>query len=235
MIARLVLLLGSIMQHAAALDNGAALRPPLGWQNWNGFYMGFNASLFRRTAAAMKKNGLLGAGYSLLSTGGSTYQHQGIAPWNQSDPKKYVALIVRNSTGHYQIDPNRFPGPGSSPACLNDTALAACLLASGQQESTAEGVDCGCKNGNEGMRALSHELRSLGFQWGSYSNMAGCQVPACDIPALNASKAGAFVRQDYDLMFGDWQSTCVPTAPFADSHCGSWRLLATVELLRADW
>lgn len=170
--------------------------------------MRFNASLFRRTADAMRKNGLLDAGYSLISVGGSTYQHQGLAPrWNQTDPKKYVALIVRNSTGHYQIDPNRFPGPGSSSVCLNDTALKACLLASGQPVDTAEGIDCGCKNGNEGMRALSHEIRSMGFSWGSYSNMAGCQVQACDVPALNASKANAFVQQDYDLMFGDWQST----------------------------
>ena len=40
---------------ACALDNGAALTPPLGWQNWNGFGMRFNASLFRSMAAAMKR------------------------------------------------------------------------------------------------------------------------------------------------------------------------------------
>ena len=139
--------------------------------------MKFNASLFRRTAAAMKTNGLLDAGYSLLSVGGSTYKHQGLAPkWNHTDPKQYIALIVRNSTGHYQIDPNRFPGPGSSAACLNDTALNVCLLASGEEEDIAEGLKCGCKNGNEGLRALSAEVRQMGFTWGSYSNMAGCQV-----------------------------------------------------------
>ena len=39
---------------ASALDNGAAPRPPLGWQNWNGFGMRFNASLFKDMATAMK-------------------------------------------------------------------------------------------------------------------------------------------------------------------------------------
>ena len=172
--------------------------------------MGFNASLFRRTAEAMKANGLLEAGYALLSPGGSTYMHEGLAPrWNESDPKKYQGVIVRNATGHYQIDPNRFPGPGSSAQCLNETALEQCLKATGQPESRSTGVGCGCKNGNEGMRALSAEVRGMGFLWGSYSNMAGCQVAACDIPALNDSKHAGFVQQDYDLMFGDWQSTYV--------------------------
>ena len=132
---------------------------------------------------AMKQNGLLDAGYSLISVGGSTYPHQGIQPkYNSSDPSHLKFLIVRNSTGHYQIDPARFPGPGSSTTCLNETALIACLKPA---NATAEG--CGCAHGNEGMRKLSAELRAGGFQWGSYSNMAGCQVAACNIPALNKS------------------------------------------------
>ena len=74
--------------------------------------MKFNATLFRRTAHAMKLNGLLDAGYSLLSVGGSTYKHQGLAPlWNHTDPKQYTAVIVRNSSGHYQIDPNDHSEP----------------------------------------------------------------------------------------------------------------------------
>jgi hypothetical protein len=80
---------------------------------------------------------------------------------------------VRNSSGHYQIDPARFPGPGSTPACLNQTSLLECLTSHNQDPST-----CGCVNGNEGMAQLSRTLRAMGFQWGSYSNEAGCQVRA---------------------------------------------------------
>ena len=54
----------------------------------------------------------------------------------------------------------------------------ACLAAGGEPE------DCGCVNGNEGMLGLATEMRGLGFQWGSYSNMAGCQVDACNTTAL---------------------------------------------------
>ena len=43
---------------ARGLDNGAAPRPPMGWQSWNGFGMQFNASLFRRMASAIEANGL---------------------------------------------------------------------------------------------------------------------------------------------------------------------------------
>ena len=66
--------------------------------------------------------------------------------------------------------------------------------------------NCGCKNGNEGMRSLTQQIRSLGFRWGSYSNMAGCQTPECDIPSLNQSKYNGFVQQDAALYLDEWQS-----------------------------
>lgn len=68
----------------------------------NGFYMNFNASLVRRTAAAMKSRGLLQAGFSYLSIGGSTYAHP-VA----NEPPPWHNLIVRNATGFVQIDPGR--------------------------------------------------------------------------------------------------------------------------------
>jgi hypothetical protein len=187
----------------AGLLNGAAPRPPLGWQNWNGFGMNFNASLIRRTASAMSQNGLLGAGFSLLSLGGSTYPHQGIPPWNSSDPTKRQYLIVRNSTGYYQIDPARFPGPGSTADCLNETILSVCL------KSGKEPDECGCFNGNEGMRLVTQEVRAKGYSWGSYSNMAGCQVEECNRSDLNASYYDDFVTQDWSLFVGDWGSSYV--------------------------
>ena len=201
---------------ACALDNGAALTPPLGWQNWNGFGMRFNASLFRSMAAAMKENGLLAAGYDLLSAGGSTYPHQGLAPhWNSTNASNIVNLIVRNASGYYQIDPARFPGPGSSADCLDEAKLRACLAnhskSPGSPNAWPSGnpEGCGCVNGNEGMAALSAELRAQGFRWGSYSNEAGCKVAACDTPALNASKYRGFIDQDAELMLDYWHSDYV--------------------------
>ena len=92
--------------------------------------MDFNASLIRMTALAMKRRGLLAAGYKLLSVGGSTYEHPGAPPW---DVKPWRRLTVRNSTGFIQIDPARWPGPGSNMVSHRqfylstvDTALHKC-------------------------------------------------------------------------------------------------------------
>ena len=51
----------------------AALTPPLGWSNWNGFEMRFNASLLLWTAKALRKNGLAAKGYTLIQYGGASY------------------------------------------------------------------------------------------------------------------------------------------------------------------
>jgi len=239
---------------ALGLDNGAALKPPLGWQNWvsaaaavqlrcrrscalcpqNGFGMRFNASLFRGMASAMKANGLLAAGYDLISAGGSTYPHQGLPPhWNSTNDSNIVNVIVRNSSGYYTIDPARFPGPGSSAACLDEPTLRACLAThskNGRDWSGGDPARCGCVNGNEGMAELSRELRSQGFRWGSYSNEAGCKVAACDTPALNRSKFRGFIDEDADLFFNTWQSDYVmvdsvgnePPYPKSDQRWWSW-------------
>ena len=189
------------------LDNGAALKPPLGWQSWNGFHMNFNATLFLEMAKAMAdpSNGLLESGYKLMSVGGSTYKHQGLKPWyNGSNESNFRNVIVRNSTGYYQVDPARFPGPGSKPLCLNSTSRQACLT---KHHGNPE--PCGCMNGNEGMANMIKTIKALGFQWGSYSNEAGCEVEACNISALNASRQRGFVDEDADLFFNYWDSDYV--------------------------
>lgn len=83
--------------------------------------MDFNATLFRRMAAAMKANGMLEAGYTLLSTGGSTYPHSAIPPWNSSNPKKDTFVIVRNSTG--QCDQPRPWHPTGRACCARGCSL----------------------------------------------------------------------------------------------------------------
>ena len=108
-------------------------------------------------------------------------------------------MIVRNSSGFYEIDPARFPGPGSSAECFDQPTLRACLAKSKGDNPAAwpqgNPADCGCKNGNEGMKTLSDELRAIGFSWGSYSNEAGCKVAACNTSALNSSRMRGFVDE----------------------------------------
>lgn len=188
---------------AAAMENGAARTPPLGWNSWNGFGMNFNASLVRQTAQAMKQRGLLDAGYKLITIAASTYEHAAVPPWNATPWPNGVT--VRNSTGFIQLDPARWPGPGSNMTlCEDAAALSACLDTGTNNARTPE--QCGCVNGNEGMRVLIREVKQLGFAWGSYNNEAGCMVEACAGPELEQSRREGFVSQDRELLIDDFGS-----------------------------
>jgi hypothetical protein len=87
-----------------------------------------------------------------------------------------VPMTVSPAARHYQIDAARFPGPGSTLDCLNDTALAICMGMGGAYGDgpNRDPRECGCVNGNAGMRALADELRGMGYQWGSYNAMGSC-------------------------------------------------------------
>lgn len=130
----------------------SAAVPPLRWSQWNAFGMRFNGTLFREVAQAMKDNGLQAAGYTLLNVGGNGHavngsndpaHSSGTAIDHSGKPLNCTAAkgcftAVRNSTGHYQISAARFPGPGSTPECLNDTTLAACMELGGGGSATAQ-------------------------------------------------------------------------------------------------
>ncbi len=48
-------------------DNGVALTPPMGWSSWNTFRNSIDEKLIKDTAEAMKKTGLLDAGYKYVN------------------------------------------------------------------------------------------------------------------------------------------------------------------------
>lgn len=48
-------------------SNGAALTPPMGWSSWNTFRQNISEDIILGTAAAMKKSGLLEAGYQYIN------------------------------------------------------------------------------------------------------------------------------------------------------------------------
>lgn len=48
-------------------SNGAALTPPMGWSSWNTFRQNISEDIILDTAAAMKKSGLLDAGYQYIN------------------------------------------------------------------------------------------------------------------------------------------------------------------------
>jgi hypothetical protein len=139
-------------------------------------------------------------------------------------------MMDRNSTGFYQIDAARFPGPGSSAQCLDDQTLTDCLA---QPNHCPE--DCGCKNGNEGMRLLAAELRSQGYGWGTYSGLGGCTNAACEVPGLNDSARHGYIEQDFKLMIEEWGSDYIMLdAAGITAHPGSswW---GWCRLMQQEW
>jgi alpha-galactosidase len=52
---------------AYALDNGLALTPPMGFNDWNAYHCGVSASLIEQTAKAMHTDGMQAAGYKYVN------------------------------------------------------------------------------------------------------------------------------------------------------------------------
>ena len=72
-------------------NNGVALTPPMGWSSWNTFRHTIDESLIKEIADAMKKTGLLDAGYKYINLDDC---------WQSS---------LRTSDGKLQGDLTRFP------------------------------------------------------------------------------------------------------------------------------
>ncbi|MFU8853327.1 NEW3 domain-containing protein [Micromonospora sp. SL1-18] len=78
-------------QPAAALDNGLALTPPMGWNPFNHWKRDATAELVKAQARAMVASGMKDAGYTYVNLDGG---------WN---------LPERNAAGDLQPDPKKFP------------------------------------------------------------------------------------------------------------------------------
>jgi alpha-galactosidase len=78
-------------QPAAALGNGLALTPQMGFNDWNAYGCGVSESLIKSTALAMHNNGMQAAGYSYVNIDDCWMTHS------------------RDSSGRLVPDPAKFP------------------------------------------------------------------------------------------------------------------------------
>jgi hypothetical protein len=108
---------------ALGWENGAARQPLMGWQNWNSLQNSFNATVVIELAHFMKDGGLLAAGYNFITLGGMGFAENGDPQAVPGFPKIPRQNITRNVTGYLQADASRFPGPGSTPACLDEQTV----------------------------------------------------------------------------------------------------------------
>ena len=76
---------------AAALGNGLALTPPMGWNDWNSFGCNVSESLVEQTADIIVSSGMKAAGYQYVNIDDC---------WMSSS---------RSSSGHLVPDPGKFP------------------------------------------------------------------------------------------------------------------------------
>jgi alpha-galactosidase len=76
---------------AAALGNGLALTPPMGFNDWNAYGCNVSESLIKATAQAMRTNGMQAAGYTYVNIDDCWLTHS------------------RDSSGHLVPDSAKFP------------------------------------------------------------------------------------------------------------------------------
>ncbi|PYC67437.1 hypothetical protein C7C46_30330 [Streptomyces tateyamensis] len=97
---------------AAALDNGVALTPPMGWNSWNSLGTAVTEQQVKQTIDFMSANGLVAAGYNTVTIDDG---------WSLSHRSDQSTDLVKNSYGAMQLyDTNGYPvwgtdGTGNDP------------------------------------------------------------------------------------------------------------------------
>ncbi|KAA2247290.1 alpha-galactosidase [Solihabitans fulvus] len=141
---------------AAALDNGLASTPPMGWNDWNAFGCGVDEQLVEQTADAMVSSGMRDAGYRYVNIDDC---------W---------ALPNRDAAGELVPDPAKFP---HGIAALADHVHARGLKLGIYQDA---GVHT-CSKGGGFSGSLGHERQdAMRFAaWHvDYIKYDDCNVPA---------------------------------------------------------
>ena len=82
---------GLNVRNAYAVNNGLAVTPPMGWNDWNKYGCGISDSLIRQQAAAMVSSGMKAAGYQYINIDDC---------WLSKS---------RDSSGNVVPDPSKFP------------------------------------------------------------------------------------------------------------------------------
>jgi alpha-galactosidase len=74
---------------AAALDNGVARTPPMGWNSWNKFQCDVDENLVRQTADALVATGLRDAGYVYLNIDDCWHGERDVQGFIHPDAKRF--------------------------------------------------------------------------------------------------------------------------------------------------
>ncbi|AUY47728.1 RICIN domain-containing protein [Streptomyces sp. CB01881] len=140
---------------AAALDNGLALTPPMGWNSWNTLGTGVTQEQVVQTIDFMSANGLVQAGYDTVTIDDG---------WSLGHRDGQTTDLVKNSYGAMQLyDANRNPVSGTDGTGLDPT--------SGHLVPDPDHFPAHTVNGQSlnGIQYLSWYAHSKGMKFGLYA------------------------------------------------------------------
>ncbi|MBP0449080.1 alpha-galactosidase [Kitasatospora sp. RG8] len=140
---------------AAALDNGLALTPPMGWNSWNTLGTGVTQEQVVQTIDFMSANGLVQAGYDTVTIDDG---------WSLGHRDGQTTDLVKNSYGAMQLyDANRNPVSGTDGTGLDPT--------SGHLVPDPSHFPARTVNGQtlNGIQYLSWYAHSKGMKFGLYA------------------------------------------------------------------
>ncbi|MFI6846614.1 alpha-galactosidase [Kitasatospora sp. NPDC050467] len=140
---------------AAALDNGLALTPPMGWNSWNTLGTGVTQEQVVQTIDFMSANGLVQAGYDTVTIDDG---------WSLGHRDGQTTDLVKNSYGAMQLyDANRNPTSGTDGSGFD--------LTSGHLVPDAARFPAHTVNGQSlnGIQYLSWYAHSKGMKFGLYA------------------------------------------------------------------
>jgi alpha-galactosidase len=145
---------------AYALDDGLALTPPMGWNDWYTFFCGIDEQLIRQTADAMVDSGMRDAGYQYVNIDDC---------WSAKE---------RDADGNLVADPERFP---SGIAALADYVHARGLKL-GIYTDVGTKTCAGYPGGYRHEEQDAHRFASWGID---FVKVDWCNVPWADFPGMD--------------------------------------------------
>lgn len=149
---------------AAALDNGLAQTPPMGWNGYNHFSINVSDSIVRAEARELVDSGMKAAGYRYVNLDGG---------WD---------LLQRGAAGQLQPDPAKFPyGIKSLADYVHSLGLKFGIYTS---IGTAN-----CKNTAAGSYGHYAQDAKTFASWGvDYVKVDWCEVPVQNYPGMTGTQ-----------------------------------------------
>jgi alpha-galactosidase len=143
---------------AAALGNGMALTPPMGWNDWNAYGCSVSEQLVKQTALAMHNDGMQAAGYQYVNIDDC---------WLASS---------RDASGNLVANPSKFPD--------GIAAVASYVHSLGLKLGIYEDAGTATCAGYPGSYGHEQQDASLFASWGvDYLKYDWCNIPFSSFPS----------------------------------------------------